>query len=262
MHTILLTLDSNYIQPAFVLIESIRRTNVTIWRDIEIKAVLTDGSQESRARLEALSADGTKIEVIDFMEVDVSLATSTREDMKRVGPAGLARLYLDRFVPQTCEKLLYLDCDVLCLGSIADLLNTNMHGYTIAAVQDARARYFEDYGGLPGVHLYQNLSLKDPYFNSGVMLVNVARWRRRDIERNCIEYLRATQQNLRYCDQDALNVASHGDWKALDQKWNYMSYWELDDGSQEDVRLVHFIDSSKPWQETFPHGRFRRHYLS
>ena len=53
-----------------------------------------------------------------------------------------ARLFIQRDLPKDLDRVLYLDCDIIVQKSIKELWNLNMHGKTIAALNDAFSRYY------------------------------------------------------------------------------------------------------------------------
>ena len=99
-----------------------------------------------------------------------------------------------------------------------------------------------------------------PYFNSGVMVLNVQRMREERIE---IELLDCLKQNERYVwcwDQYALNVVFANHWKPLPLRWNQGAhFFEFPDEqssplnsteflqAREHPAIVHFTTEWKPW---------------
>jgi lipopolysaccharide biosynthesis glycosyltransferase len=116
-----------------------------------------------------------------------------------------------------------------------------------------------------GLQLYEErgLDADHPYFNAGVLLINLEFWRERDIARQVFKYLRWHEDEVLFWDQDGLNYILANDWKALDRQWNVppkvMNYdtWgdtpfkrSLGDDvgrMQEDPYIVHYIGEDKPW---------------
>jgi lipopolysaccharide biosynthesis glycosyltransferase len=105
-----------------------------------------------------------------------------------------------------------------------------------------------------------------PYFNAGIMLVNVVRWRREDVATRGLECLRANASHVRFWDQYALNVLFAGQWKKLDARWNQSSdvfqlpSWRRSHFSaaefsqvQQDPWIVHFNNLPKPWDANCVH---------
>jgi lipopolysaccharide biosynthesis glycosyltransferase len=58
------------------------------------------------------------------------------------------------------------------------------------------------------------------YFNAGVMLVDLVRWRRERIADRALEYLQRYRDRVLLWDQEALNAALAGRWGELDPRWN------------------------------------------
>ena len=74
-----------------------------------------------------------------------------------------------------------------------------------------------------GVASYQELGIDADaeYFNAGIMLIDVARWRSDDIAARALTYLRRYRRRVYFWDQEALNAAMVGNWTKLDARWNW-----------------------------------------
>jgi lipopolysaccharide biosynthesis glycosyltransferase len=118
---------------------------------------------------------------------------------------------------------------------------------------------------LPGLEQHPQINPQDPYFNSGVLLIDTERWRSLDIRKRCIEYLTQTAGNRRFPDQDALNVACYGQWLRLNKRWNHMMASRLDTsrGSElQEAVIVHSAGPVKHWHEAFIQGARTQLYKS
>ena len=60
----------------------------------------------------------------------------------RFSTAALLRLTIDQHLPAHYTRVLYLDCDILCEGSVAEIFAADLHDKSLGAV--------EDYQSLPG----------------------------------------------------------------------------------------------------------------
>ena len=93
------------------------------------------------------------------------------------------------------------------------------------------------------------------YFNAGVLLIDLDRWRKERISEKALEYLAQHLQSP-YADQDALNFACDGLWKRLDPRWNFQPFYEkrkiADMDSKERPGIVHFVTQAKPWNARLP----------
>ncbi|MHC5828967.1 MAG: glycosyltransferase family 8 protein, partial [Nostoc sp.] len=91
------------------------------------------------------------------------------------------------------------------------------------AAQDLGAPYVSSPRGLIN---YQELGIspESKYFNSGVLVMNLKKWREDQIFEKVIEYLTINKQYVRWHDQDALNAILAGKWGELEPGWNQMPY--------------------------------------
>lgn len=96
-----------------------------------------------------------------------------RYDFSRWSPVIFYRLFAHRIFPHL-DKILYLDSDTLIFNDLTELYNTDISGFTMGAVRDMAPT--EDLNNKNGkyVHDFANKYLKNgPYFNSGVLLINL-----------------------------------------------------------------------------------------
>ena len=79
------------------------------------------------------------------------------------------RLWVEDFFSSDVERVLYLDSDIVVVGSLAQLWSTNLDGALFAAV---------DIPGSDRGVKHLGLSAEDGYFNSGVLLIDLKKWRK------------------------------------------------------------------------------------
>lgn len=157
------------------------------------------------------------------------------------------RLVAPNMVAGETDRLLYLDSDMMCHGSLEPLRTLNLDKYYAAVVSD---RWEE--------HQKQKLHTQR-YFNSGMMLFNVRKW----IENDCFDdivhraEINASDKSkpLSKHDQDILNQMLDGKCLFIEKKYNYL--YNLDRQSlfkkqpvNEDYHrqvIIHFAGHAKPW---------------
>ncbi|WP_036830420.1 glycosyltransferase family 8 protein, partial [Photobacterium sanctipauli] len=93
------------------------------------------------------------------------------------------------------ETVLYIDVDAIVVDSISDLFNQELEEYVIAAV-DIPFAECEEHCPLPP---------EFNYFNSGVLLFNLKRWRDEKYRSQIVNYILDNSKSIEYPDQDALN---------------------------------------------------------
>ena len=109
----------------------------------------------------------------------------------RFTPGCMLRLYAD-LLPQLPDKLLYLDCDVLCCRSFADFYRQDMTDTEIIGVLDHYGKWF-----------FRNDPLRMDYLNSGVLLLNLEEIRKTGLFQKC--RVRCAEKKMFMPDQSAIN---------------------------------------------------------
>ncbi len=188
------------------------------------------------------------------------------------------------------DRVIYLDCDTIVRRSLSELWNVDLRGHPLAAVTDFCLTYHMRNQGLPIVHKGKDILVDDyalevldfdltttPYFNSGVLVMDLEAWRNMNVADRCIKFCQEAGA-LNTADQDAANHVLQGDFLRLDPRWNsfsylYREYFPVPDqnlpdifgGFRENLRppqrewldvlkawafdpwIVHFAFRSKPW---------------
>src|SRR5699024_10844753 len=94
------------------------------------------------------------------------------------------------------NRVLYLDCDTLIVDSIRDLWNIDLEGNTIAALKDSFSKYYRK-----NISLDQN----DIMFNSGVMLIDMDKWRQNKVEEKVLNFIKEKNDNVQLGDHGGNN---------------------------------------------------------
>ena len=207
----------------------------------------------SRSRLNKI------IQSIDPARIDLHILTPDWNRLHTLDPisahrqlTAYHRLLLPELLPHSTKRILYLDCDILVNKPLMPLWQTKiLPHHVVAAAQDSNAWTVGcEWGG--GVPNYAEFGMeKDaPYFNSGVLLIDLEKWRNQDISTHVVRINTENQSYVRWLDQYGLNVALHNKWTLLDKSWN--SYPE---NFHSDRKIIHFV-SRKPISPDYE-GPFR-----
>jgi lipopolysaccharide biosynthesis glycosyltransferase len=247
--------DDRYAMPAAASVRSVIDT-LEEGTTLETAVLSCDLSNESRERLLA-SWDDSRCSV-RFVDVDAEPFTDlpvTSPVNTTVTRATYLRLTLSELLPADWSRVIYLDVDTITRRPLTQLWRTDLAGRVIAAVRDG---YIPMVSSRHGLARWQELGL-DPdqaYFNTGVLLIDVDRWRGRDVYRHALDYLRAYRDDVRLFDQDALNAVLHDSWLPLDATWNVTGYWHNPARRAgryatilQDAHIRHFAGPRKPWGE-------------
>lgn len=187
-----------------------------------------------------------------YYPVDAALLEGLPVVNSHLSRTAYARLFAGRLLPRFVRRVIYLDCDVFVRAPLTELARLDLGRALAGGVADlgvmekARA----------GLHPWPYD--KQTYINSGVLLIDLARWRAEEAEQKLIAYMRAPEYALQYEDQDVLNFALRGHIKTLSPRWNGQMFWGCrawnrhpDIGRLRRVLLtcpvVHFASPAKPW---------------
>jgi len=159
-----------------------------------------------------------------------------------------ARLGIGSFV--SAGRALYLDADVVVIGPLDRLWDLDLGDKMILAVKDRKIAHLRDDCPWPLTEAAGQL----PYFNTGVLLIDLDRWREEGTEARAMELAGEAGMACRWYDQTVLNFLLRERIGPLPEKWNWQRESLPDDGP---ACVVHFTTGKKPWLHFGPDARFR-----
>lgn len=226
--SIVLAADNAYLIPLETTIKSVLYHN----RDVDFYILNSDIAPEWFKLL------GRKMEVVNSTIHNVHLNKELFEGYK-TGPHLNYASYFRFFATEVvdADRVLYLDSDIIVTGDLSSLFKIDFKGYYIGAVDD--------------VYAYEG---RKSGFNSGVLLMDVAKWKEHSIVNRLLELAAEQNQAVHLGDQSILNIYFEENWLALDETYNYMVGADTFRLAQECERLdgnppviVHFASHDKPW---------------
>lgn len=174
------------------------------------------------------------------------------------------RLLAHEFLPDDVDKILYMDADVICLNDFSSLYEIDMGKQLYAAASHNGDGQLMDY--VNKLRL-QNFEMESSYFNTGVLLMNLATIRSIVNRQAILEFIDKNRNRLILPDQDVLN-GLYGDTVIAipDEIYNYdarysliyqvksQGRWDLDWVIINTV-FLHFAGRDKPWKTSY-RGRY------
>lgn len=179
----------------------------------------------------------------------------------------LARLLMGSILPKTVDKIIYLDGDTVVRDGLKELWETNLGssivGMSIEPTVDKKRK--------------KSLDIENyPYYNSGVILVNLKKWRDKNCEKKIIQYYKEKNGLLFAADQDAINVVLKDNIHTISPKYNYYnifyqySYYflsklmkplkyadyvskEMYDEARQNPTIIHYLGEERPWRKGNTH---------
>ena len=185
-------------------------------------------------------------------------------------PIVLARLLVDKILPDNIDKLLYLDWDTIVRWNLNDLWYMDVWDKTIwMSIEPTEDKTRKD-----------SLWLHDyPYCNAWVLLINMKRFREIWAWKTIINYYREHDGQLFANDQDAINASMKDEIYILPPKYNFYNIfwqypyrfmkklmWKVQYFSKKEYMesvknpvIIHYLWEERPWR-AWNHHKYRDDY--
>lgn len=246
---ILLSFNSNYYMPALVLLQSLLVNNQ--WcKKIRVYVLYADLKPDEIQRFSQVAEESGIAEAI-FLPVGPDKFKDAPLHLKWISRETYYRLLAQEMLPESVDRVLYLDVDMIVMGSLEEFYNQDFDGKLLVACNRHGP------GGVDPKRLEQLTLPRDTiYFNAGTLLYDLA-GQRREIDPNILyEYPVLFYKQLKYGDQDVLNAVFYGLTKFAD--WRIYNCFDSAILRQRDVertmgrcRIFHYNGMGKPWTEMY-----------
>jgi len=213
---IVLAFDDNYAMPGMVTILSLLE-NAKDSTFYDIKVLCEDNlSKGNRNRIaKYIEYDWKEKATIEFIELDGDFDNApTKFHLSKV---AYYRLLIHKLLD--LDKVIWCDVDTIIRGDFCDMYNTDLEGAYIGACVCVTAMVN------PEKCFFKGNSFNHKHFSSGVMLMNLARFRKEKLENKFFKAIEEHGGNLLFLDQDILNEVIKGYYKEL--PWRYNSHCDI-----------------------------------
>ena len=259
---ILYASDNNFASIMGISILSLFENNKEI-KNIQVYIINDEISDENMEKIESIFKQYNrplpkwkKVKCInEVLEMEVY------ED--RFAQTQFARLFLEEIIEKTEDRILYLDCDIIIDNSIKELWEMDLKGKIGAVLADAFSSWYRANIGLES---------QDLMFNSGVMLIDMKRWREQCVGHQLRAFIRAHRGMVQQGDQGVLNAVLSKDVCVFSPKYNLVTNYaaftyedmmtyrkpvsiyskEEIEKAKEQPCMVHYTSSfmvARPWEE-------------
>ena len=255
---ITLITDSRYTPPTMVSMSSAIKNKCpnSTYNFYIVAENITEQDEHSLYNLKKIAPETVNITIIKRDEPDLPYENMQRFLQYKV---GMHKIYLPEIL-KDIDKVIYMDGDTLVLKDLRTLLDID--------VQDVYAAVAKDgiYYRFPKEMQEMGLDKRGFYFNSGVMLYNLALQRQDNIVEKLVEYIK-THEDF-YGDQDVLNMVFGDKLKLMSYRYDCIStFFEEDDlnflseyfGEKlpektfyiyENATILHYA-GDKPWFDNY-----------
>lgn len=258
---LLVSLDENYLPQLRVMLYSASLNNP----GVHFRVFLLHRGFST----ELLSSLSRQLEVLDMelraIRVDERLFENAPV-MKQYPQEMYYRLLAAQLLPEDMDRIIYLDPDILVINPLTPLWRLDMGGKLFAAA--AHTGMTELANNVNRLRL----GTERNYFNSGVLLIDLASCRTEVKPEEIFSYVSEHADELVLPDQDVLNALYSSRILELDDAlWNYdarnfKNYLMRSNGVAdmewviEHTVVLHFCGRAKPWKPHYRH-RFGMLYL-
>lgn len=274
---IVLASDDNYVPLLTISIVSFLENNCNEFDEINV-FILNDGI--SKQNIEKISNILYKYNCnIDFIKTkNIEHLNSKIVSLERDNIASFttySRLFIGSLIPDTIDKIIYLDCDILVVDSVKQLWDEDISDYYCAGVLDCCNTTIQKMLGI---------SEEDNYINAGMLYVNLKKWREDNVEDKFIEFIMNNQNRYYQHDQGIINNTFKDNIKIISPKYNLQGYFqfmsykvskkfsgidndyyskEIIDEARKNPVFLHFFATGffRPWQnEKHPYAKLYKKY--
>jgi len=245
--------DNKYAMPAAVMMYSVCLHTGRVSFNAIVPAGFSKQNREGFDRI--TSRFGASINYVTIPDnLTEGFPVGLKNQPAHVSIATYYRLFMAQLLPQTLDKVIYLDCDLICQSSLEELWNIDLNEAPLACVNDVPR---------PWQHHQQRLGYDESfsYFNAGVLLVNLNYWRNNNVMEKFVSFLRTSPGKIDFHDQDVLNYVFHENALFLPPRFNatdiffhreFLDYdypFSADEvqAARSNPVIVHFTYKNKPW---------------
>ena len=210
-------------------------------------SILANASSESKQIFHIISDDITKEDVAKLQGLnsikpcEIKAHLIKQDDFEQYkdmdfGYFNISTLYrfkITDFQPQDCDKVLYLDGDMIITGPLDELFTLDLADYYAGVVEEK------------GAIQAQNLKLKSgKYFNAGMLIMNLNMLKNHNLLQEALQYYSQNHERILFHDQDILNGLWDSKVKFLEQKFNVPSFVK----KFKNPLIIHYTGFvKKPW---------------
>ncbi|XP_020090256.1 probable galacturonosyltransferase-like 6 [Ananas comosus] len=263
---IAMTLDAHYLRGSVAAVFSLLK-HASCPDSLFFHFVASESESESPAaaelrRVVAETFPSLRFEIYPFREELVAGLISASVRAALESPLNYARNYLADLLPPCVRRVIYLDSDVLAVDDVRRLWETRLPAAAVVAAPEYChanfTRYFTaafwDDPAL-GPRAFDGRRRRPCYFNTGVMVVDLRRWRAGGYRRRIEKWMRV-QKERRIYELGSLPpflLVFAGEVEAVDHRWNQHGLGgDNVEGSCRPlhagpVSLMHWSGKGKPW---------------
>lgn len=179
-----------------------------------------------------------KHKIIDVKFIVIDISDVNYKENGYISKSTYLRYYIEYLFPLGySDNWLYLDVDMLVVRNIfAPFNSAKFQDYALASVSDIYVNKMPEHVAKFG---------SDDYFNAGVLYINAKKWN--NVKEQLIQLTKQYADELRFGDQDILNLFFKNAWLKLPKEYNTQFDHQLENTlNNQTARILHFTGAKKP----------------
>ena len=205
--------DEKFVKLTAISLHSLQKANPGT--DIIILADCI--SEESSALLKRIvDKHGGTLRIIDVQKELYKIKNIGASEY--VSFSVYSRLFIPEVVGDKFDRIIYLDGDTLVVSGLQTLYSLDLGRKPFAVGYDCICNKYKKLIGI---------SPDAPYFNTGVLVMDIAEWNHRRCTERIFEYMRNVRHNSILGDQDYFALVLSKDAAILPPEYNFLTHFQL-----------------------------------
>ncbi|HFU4000661.1 TPA: glycosyltransferase [Streptococcus suis] len=208
--------------------------------NVNIYVLHTDLSDKSNDTLKTLESDQVSIR---FVPIDKDLFSNLPLTLAGITIETYYRYLLPEILVE-CDKVIYLDSDLLIRCDVKELWDIDVSQHYLAGVNEIDIiNRFPEYKSKLG------FEIDELFINAGVLVCNLQKMRQDKIAQHLFQETERLKDTILFQDQDVINVALQGKIAELPLAYNYtVEAMEKELLSLDEIKIIHYNSPmAKPW---------------
>ena len=170
------------------------------------------------------------------------------------------RIFAAGFLPETVDRILYLDSDIIVKGDLSGFYNTDFQDNFFVATTNVHSPFLKWF-----IRVKNGAAKNTVYVNTGVLLMNLKKLREEQDHDEVLLYIARRKFFLMLPDQDVISTL-YGHKIKIEDGYVYnlnerkIRGWNRRHGKkgkigpewvEKHAKILHYIGRNKPWNETY-----------
>ena len=245
--------DDNYAMPAGLSLMSVIENNPN--SVINFHLFTNNLSKQNLSNFQTL---GKQLDCsITCYEIDSNFSVNSNTLVLGISIATCLRFIVPEVLEKITSRVLYLDCDTLCVGNLEGLFNRDLTNKIAAVVPDIEnmqntqgKRYGIPYG---------------EYFNAGVIYFNTLLWNHNKLTEKTFQLIN-NGNVYTFADQDVLNIVLKEKTLLLPSDFNNLTALSVNGNEdakvEKNTKIIHYITKNKPWHQPYKTNLFNHYFTN